>query len=232
VTREPGLAVSEVFGPTFQGEGPSAGRLAAFIRLSGCPLSCQWCDTPWTWQWDRFDRRAEQRRITVPELLAWALGQPARLVVITGGEPLLQARMLPALTAGLAAGGAEVEIETSGVIAPSAELTATGVMFNVSPKLANSGMPADRRIRGSALRALAGTGKARFKFVAVSPGDLDEIGELQAAYGLSPVWVMPEGTGSGVVLDRMRDLAEAVIGRGWNLSSRLHVLLWEDARGR
>jgi 7-carboxy-7-deazaguanine synthase len=41
------------FGPTFQGEGPSAGRRALFIRLSHCNLSCPGCDTPESWDWSR-----------------------------------------------------------------------------------------------------------------------------------------------------------------------------------
>jgi 7-carboxy-7-deazaguanine synthase len=232
MTGEAGLRVSELFGPTLQGEGPSSGRLASFIRLSGCTLSCQWCDTPWTWDWTRFDRRAEQHRMTTASVLAWALGQPAQLIVITGGEPLLQARQLAGLVTALTGAGREVEIETSGTIAPPPDLAAEGVTFNVSPKLANSGMPAARRIREGALRALIGPGNARFKFVAASPADLDEIASLQEAYGLDPVWVMPEGTSSAAVLGGMRALAEEVIARGWNLSSRLHVLLWEDTRGR
>jgi 7-carboxy-7-deazaguanine synthase len=232
VTREASLAVSELFGPTVQGEGPSAGRLASFIRLSGCPLSCRWCDTPWTWDWTRFDRSTEQHRMTTASVLAWALGQSARLIVITGGEPLLQARQLAGLATALTDGGGEVEIETNGTIAPPPALVREDVRFNVSPKLANSGIPAARRIRGHALRALAASGKARFKFVVTDPADLDEIAGLRDAYGLDPVWVMPEGTSSAVVLAQMKALADPVIARGWNLSSRLHVLLWEDTRGR
>jgi 7-carboxy-7-deazaguanine synthase len=226
------LVISEMFGPTVQGEGPSAGRNAAFIRLSGCSLACSWCDTPWTWQWSRFDRRTEQRHVSVPEVLEWARARPVRLFVVTGGEPLLQAAGLAELVTGLLAGGADVEIETNGCHVPPPELLAEGVSFNVSPKLASSGMPAVRRIRGRALAALSESGHARFKFVAAAIGDLREIAELQQQYGLDPVWVMPEGTTGEAVLDGMRLLADEVIARGWNLTPRLHVLLWGDTRGR
>lgn len=234
MTGEAGLRVSELFGPTLQGEGPSTGRLASFIRLSGCNLSCRRCDTPYTWDWTRYDRRTEQHRMTPASVLEWALGQPARLVVVTGGEPLLQARQLTGVVPPLTEAGRKVEFETNGTIAPPPALAIEGVTFNVSPKLASfgSGMPAGRRIRDGALRALAGSGNARFKFVAASLADLEEIAGLQAAYGLDPVWVMPEGTSSTTVLAGMRLLADEVIARGWNLSPRLHDLLWEDARGR
>lgn len=232
MSGEADLTVSELFGPTFQGEGPSAGQLASFVRLSGCLLSCRWCDTPWTWDWTRFDRAGEQHAMPVADVLAWALGQRARLVVVTGGEPLLQARQLAGLVPALATAGRAVEIETSGTLAPSAELLARGVVFNVSPKLASSGMPAARRIRDRALRALAASGSARFKFVATGPGDLDEVAALQEEYGLDPVWVMPEGTSGDGVLAGMRLLADEVLARGWHLTPRLHVLLWGDERGR
>jgi 7-cyano-7-deazaguanosine (preQ0) biosynthesis protein QueE len=224
--------VSELFGPTVQGEGPSAGQLASFVRLSGCPLSCRWCDTPWTWDWTRYDRTAEQHSMTVEEVAAWAGRQPPRLTVVTGGEPLVQARQLTELVRALTALGKNVEIETSGIITPPSALAAAGAKFNVSPKLSSSGMPQQRRIRERALRALADSGAARFKFVAQDASDLAEIAGLQEAYGLSPVWVMPEGTTSTAVISGMRLLADEVIARGWHLSPRLHVLLWEDARGR
>lgn len=229
---ETNLVISELFGPTFQGEGPSAGRLASFMRLSGCPLSCRWCDTPWTWQWDTFDKNAEQHAMTAADLLAWTQAQAPRLLVITGGEPLVQARRLAGLVPDLIAACGEVEIETSGIIAPPQSLADSGARFNVSPKLANSRIPEHRRIRGPALRAFAESEAARFKFVAQSPSDLDEIARLQDIYGLEQIWVMPEATSSGKVVTRMRQLADTVISRGWNLSPRLHVLLWEDTRGR
>jgi hypothetical protein len=105
-------------------------------------------------------------------------------------------------------------------------------MFSVSPKLANSGVPLERRIRPEALAAFAACGKAVFKFVACGTVDLDEVGELAARFGLAPVWIMPEGTTAGRVLEGMRELADGVLERGWNLTGRSHVLIWDGARGR
>ena len=79
------LLVAELFGPTFQGEGPSAGQQALFVRLSRCNLSCRWCDTSYTWDWSRFDPHAEARRLPVPEVARWLLQWPVRLVVVTDG---------------------------------------------------------------------------------------------------------------------------------------------------
>jgi hypothetical protein len=105
-------------------------------------------------------------------------------------------------------------------------------MFSVSPKLANSGVPVERRIRPEALAAFTACGKAVFKFVARGTGDLDEVGELTARFGLAPVWIMPEGTTADRVLEGMRELADCVLERGWNLTGRSHVLIWDGARGR
>lgn len=232
--RDRPLLVAETFGPTLQGEGPSCGQQALFVRLSRCNLSCPRCDTPYSWDWKRFDVLAETRRLTTPEILHWVLGHPTQLVVVTGGEPLLQQNLLVPLVTALAAAGRRLEVETNGTIAPIPMLTATVHRFNVSPKLSSFAAYADaeQRINPEALRALMATGRAVFKFVAASIADLDEIADLQRRFDLQPVWVMPEGTDSGRLLTVMRDLADEVIGRGWNLSTRLHVMLWGDTRGR
>ena len=123
-----------------------------------------------------------------------------------------------------------MEVETAGTIAPALpEGLVDG--WNVSPKLASSGMPAGRRLRPRALAAFAATGRAVFKFVVRDPAELDEVAAVVDAHGLEPVWVMPEGTDAATVLARLRDLAPHVAGRGWNLTPRLHVLVWGDRRG-
>jgi 7-carboxy-7-deazaguanine synthase len=228
------LLVAETFGPTLQGEGPSSGQRAVFVRLSRCNLSCPRCDTPYTWDTSRFDLRAHTTRRTADDVVAWVLQQQAALLVVTGGEPLLQQyRLLPMVLAVLAA-GRRVEVETNGTVVPAEGLLTSGVMFNVSPKLSGFAGARDqlRRINPQALSVLRAAGRAVFKFVAASIADLDEIEQLQHRFGLDPVWVMPEGTSSGEVLARAQLLADGVLERGWHLSSRLHVLLWGDARGR
>ncbi len=226
------LRVAELFGPTFQGEGPSCGQRAAFVRLSGCPVRCAWCDEPQTWDWSRFDRRTESRLLSISKVSSWADTVTAELVVITGGEPLVQQRALVPLVGTLASAGRRIEIETSGTIAPSKSLAASAAAFNVSPKLASSRVPASRRIRPGALSAFAASSKAVFKFVACAPADLAEVADLEARFGLAPIWIMPEGVTSEKVLNGMRDLADEVLQHGWHLTGRMQVLLWGDVRGR
>ncbi len=228
------LVVNEIFGPTVQGEGPSAGQLAMFVRLYGCSLSCRWCDTAWTWDATRFSLASEQHPMTVNAVLQQLRAQIPGLVVITGGEPLLQQDGLVPLAEGIttAAIAKRVEVETSGTVPPCPALTAAVTAFNVSPKLAHSGLRRPQRIRPEVLRQFAASGKAVFKFVACDLEDLDEIDEIVTQCALAPVWVMPEGCDIATVLTRMQALADPVIARGWNLTPRLHVLLWEDQRAR
>ncbi|GAC1479412.1 MAG: 7-carboxy-7-deazaguanine synthase QueE [Acidimicrobiales bacterium] len=227
----PGLVVAEVFGPTFQGEGPSAGRLAMFLRLGRCNLDCSWCDTPYTWDWTRYDRGEELHARAVDDVAAQlgAIGAP--LLVVTGGEPLLQQRALGPLLHRLRPSLARIEVETNGTVTPSAELAELVDGWNVSPKLANSGIDHDRRIKPDILRALAATGRAAAKFVVTGPADLDEAATIAGAAGLRDVWIMPEARDAATLEARLRELAPLVLARGWNLSNRLHVALWGDIRG-
>ncbi len=169
--------------------------------------------------------------MSVDELLAQIEEMDVPLVVITGGEPLLQQSHLTPLIEVLRHRGIDVELETAGTIPPSAELARLVTSFNVSPKLSNSGNAADRRHKPDVLRAFEATGRASFKFVVVAEPDLAEIASVVEECGLSDVWVMPEGTQPEILLERTRELAGPVTDRGWNLTSRLQVLLWKDRRG-
>ncbi|WP_240449763.1 7-carboxy-7-deazaguanine synthase QueE [Streptomyces sp. S1] len=229
------LIVAERFGvevPTFQGEGPSCGHPAIFLRLSRCNLICTACDTKETWDWSQFNPQEVSTRESVSDLVAWVLQSPVELVVITGGEPLLQQRNLLPLVRRLLEEGRRVEFETNGTVMPDPALLVDGVRFNVSPKLASFGMDEAKSIVPSVLQAFASSGRAAFKFVASSVADIDRIAELADAHRLSPVWVMPEGTTAEAITSTARVLADAVASRHWHLTTRLHVLAFTDPKGR
>lgn len=230
------MRVAEVFGPTVQGEGPSCGEQATFVRLWGCNLDCSWCDTPYTWDTTGkngtlYVRSEESREVDVVSLLGEIPDLP-RLVVITGGEPLIQAADLEVLVDVLVARGHRVEIETNGTRPPLRGPVRHTVRYNVSPKLAHAGTTKEA-IRPDRLQELARTGYASFKFVARTVTNLAEIAVLVDRCGLlsSDVWVMPEGRDAGTIVGRLEGLADEVVARGWNLSPRLHVLCWGDKRG-
>lgn len=223
------LVISEIFGPTVQGEGPSLGRRAGFVRLGRCPLACQWCDSAYTWDWQRHDPAVELSRHSVDDVMNALDAMHVELVVITGGEPLLQQQALAALVGAIHTRGWHVEIETAGTIAPVDGALAD--RWNVSPKLSNSGMPLERRFKPAVLRQFEATRAAVFKFVATQVADLDEVQAMVDECALSDVWIMPEGTDAATVIARLATLTPAAVERGWNVTTRLHVLVWGDRRG-
>ncbi len=225
------LKVSEIF-RSLQGEGPSAGAPAVFLRLGVCNLRCTWCDTPYTWDFDRFDYDSEVRLASVDAVVR-ELGELSdQRLVITGGEPMLQQDALAALLARLPS-ELPVEVETNGTLAPSAALAARVNQWNVSPKLSNSGEPLKRRLRSPALAALSETGRAFLKLVIVSESDLEEADALmrELAWPKQRVLLMPEATSPTELAERSAWVAEACRVRGVRFSTRLHVALWGGRRG-
>ncbi len=183
----------EIFA-SVQGEGPSAGMPVAFIRLSRCNLACQWCDTAYTWHFDgderahrdetTFDRKINQviLQADVAAERIERLGQDR--LVITGGEPLMQAGALAELLELLP--DMSVEIETNGTTAAPPRLDVRIDQYNVSPKLAHSGNAADLALVPERLDAYATDPRAFFKFVIAEPGDIDELLALRDRYRFKP----------------------------------------------
>ncbi|MFD8749444.1 7-carboxy-7-deazaguanine synthase QueE [Kitasatospora sp. NPDC059577] len=231
-TRPRDLLVCEVFGPTIQGEGPSAGQLASFLRIGDCNLACNTCDTPYSWDWRRYSRAVQTSRVPAEDVAAALLRHPTKLVIITGGEPMMQQPQLVPVARRLCAAGRRIEIETNGTIAPDPAFDRHVSLYVVSPKLAHMGMPLPRRIKPAVIKAFQATGRAVFKFVLDTPADVDEVAALQDEHGLERVWVMPQATTAAAVIAGLRAIAAPAIDRGWNVSGRLHTLIWEDERGR
>lgn len=100
------LRITEIF-HSLQGEARTVGFPTVFVRLTGCPLRCQYCDTSYAFS------GGELR--TIPEILSQAAEFKARFVTVTGGEPLAQPECLPLLTA-LCDAGYSVSLETSGAL--------------------------------------------------------------------------------------------------------------------
>ncbi|TKJ95543.1 7-carboxy-7-deazaguanine synthase QueE [Plantibacter flavus] len=230
------LFVNEVF-RSLQGEGPSTGKPAVFLRLANCNLACVWCDTRYSWDWNMYpadQERHEEEPATVARRLLEHLRE-VPLLVVTGGEPLLQQPAIVALLENLRSvlPNLRVEIETNGTIAPSDGICDAIDLFVVSPKLSNSAMPEKRRIR---LRALKGFPRSKLvlKFVVAKVEDFVEISAIVAAAQVDSrsVWVMPEGTDSETIVRGMKSLSGPAMDVGYSLSTRLHVLLWGDQRGR
>ena len=258
----------EIFA-SLQGEGPSAGKPCAFVRLSRCNLACQWCDTAYTWRFEgdnrphradiAYEREANQVTLSekdVAQRIA-ALGKPR--LVVTGGEPLLQApalaRMLeylktltrsraggspgphtsspPALGPRLRGDSVWVEVETNGTVAPPPALDALVHQYNVSPKLAHSGNPAELALIPQRLAHWAQEPRAFFKFVIARRGDVEEVLRLADTFVIPAerIFLMPEGTDTATLAARERWLAPLALEHNLTLSGRLHIALYGDTRG-
>ncbi len=100
------LRITEIF-HSLQGEARSVGRPTVFVRLTGCPLRCVWCDTPYSFSGGTI--------MTLDTVLESVATHGARHVCVTGGEPLAQPECLPLLTA-LCDAGLDVSLETGGAM--------------------------------------------------------------------------------------------------------------------
>ena len=160
---------------SLQGEGANIGGPSVFLRLATCNLACTWCDTKYTWDWANFDYIQEVMSLESSQLEEKILGFSCSNLVITGGEPLLQQAELFPLVASLKSRGMRFEVETNGTIAPTPELARDIDQWNVSPKLANSGNPVDRREVATALSVFRELPNAYFKFVVAEPEDVEEV---------------------------------------------------------
>ena len=226
------MKISEIF-YSIQGEGMLAGVPSVFVRTSGCNLRCSWCDTPYT-SW-----APEGASRNVAEIVAEVRRYPARHVVVTGGEPMIQPEIVE-LTEALRDAGLHITIETAG----TAHAPVSCDLMSVSPKLANS-TPRDRdegrwaamherlRHQPDVLRQLMRKYSYQLKFVIAAPADMEEVELLldQIDADRSRVALMPEAVDAATLAERGRWLAEICKERGYRFSPRLHVMLWGNRRG-
>jgi 7-carboxy-7-deazaguanine synthase len=218
-----GGRIAEIFF-SIQGEGPTAGLPAVFIRLQGCSVGCQWCDTKYSWD------RAAGRAVDLNELISQARSYPCRRVVITGGEPLESSLFLPLVTA-LQDEQFEIEIETSGTVEPPVR-TGREIQWNVSVKLAASGVEEGRRINPAAIRRFLEY-HAWWKFVVAGEEDLAEALSLAERFALprERILLQPEALRREELIERSPWVIEACKRHGFRFSPRLHVMTWGARRG-
>ena len=230
----------EIFA-SLQGEGPSAGKPCAFVRLSRCNLACVWCDTAYTWRFEgdnrphrsgeHFVRTANQITLSEEDVAQRIAALDTPRLVVTGGEPLLQALALAHMLAMLP--DMTVEIETNGTVAPPSALDALVDQYNVSPKLAHSGNPVLLALLPERLAQWAAEPRAFFKFVVARPIDAAEVLALadQFAIPRERIFLMAEGTDAATLAARESWLAQLCLDHNLTLSKRLHIELYGDTRG-
>lgn len=228
-----GIRVSELF-ESFQGEGPSAGQHAVFLRLAGCNLSCAWCDTRHSWDWHTTNREIATELYNASDLasrIARLAGSGERLLIVTGGEPLLQDQVLIELLTALRVKRPQmrVEMETNGTLRPSEPLAVLIHRFVVSPKLSHAGGSRETRVNVDALENLAALPTTAFKFVVRDQRDISEVEAARRELHLEThrIWLMPLANTQDAMAAGLRELANAALRNGYNLSGR-YQLMWGD----
>jgi 7-carboxy-7-deazaguanine synthase len=223
------LKVSEIF-DSVQGEGVSVGTPCTFLRLAGCNLTCTWCDTPYSWDWQRYDYESEVTRYDVLTL-AQRLAHAPRLVV-TGGEPLLQRAALALLLEQLPA-QLVIEVETNGTKSAGPALLERVGQWNVSAKLGNSGEAVSRRLVEEPLRQFRDTGRAWLKLVIESDADAAEAQALveRLAWPTERVLFMPQASTREALLTLLPRVQRLAMERDFGWSSRIHIERWGGRRG-
>lgn len=229
------LEVNEIF-TSIQGEGKFSGKPSIFIRLRRCNLACPKCDERDTWDsslpgYYKFETYSPKELADFVNKI-----EGTRNVVITGGEPLIWRRQLNFFLEMLSY-RFSVEIETNGTITPEGfDLYDNRVHYNVSPKLSSFHDSSRRTLTGSCLKWFAeraSKGLAIFKFVITSETDLREVNDLVVRYDIpnEQVYLMPEGRTATEILNRLPMMFDLCKTFGYNLSSRLHILAFNNQKG-
>jgi len=212
------LRVTEIF-RSIQGESTHAGRPCTFVRLTGCPMRCVWCDSEYTF--------TGGDHYSLEDIVARVRGFECRLVEITGGEPLAQRKAFD-LIRQLCDEGFEVLVETGGYVSTADVDERAKVILDVKCP-ASGEEPRNHWPNLEHLRA----DKDEVKFVIADRGDWDYAQTVIQKYDLqttakailiSPAWEQID----------LKTLADWVSASGLNIRMQLqlHKYIWgPDVRG-
>lgn len=212
----PTLKISEIF-YSLQGETSRTGLPTVFVRLTGCPLRCVWCDTAYSFSGGTL--------MSLPAILAEVARHPTKRVCVSGGEPLAQKNCLPLLAA-LCDAGCDVSLETSGA------LDVSGVDPRVS-KIVDLKAPGSGEVERNLWSNLEYlTPHDELKLVLADRADYDWAVAQLRQHGLidrCPILMAPvQGSlEPGTLADWI--LADGLPVR---LQVQLHKLLWGNMRGK
>lgn len=231
--RDATVSISETF-ISRQGEGKLTGTPSVFLRTNGCNLRCWFCDTPYaSWQ-----PRGETR--PVASLIQQCRDSGLRHVVLTGGEPLVQAAA-ETIARRLMDAGLHLTIETAGTV----DKPIACDLLSISPKLNDSAPNAAehrrwhdlhhrRRLPLDVMRRLIEAAQdVQVKFVVSGPNQFDEIDDCVDALSVAPqqVFIMPQGT-TVAELDAARQWLGPWTGaRHFEYCDRMQIRWYGNRRG-
>ena len=239
-----GIRISEIFGPTIQGEGPLIGRPTVFVRTCGCDYRCRWCDTLYA---VLPEYRDEWTLMTPAAILARVeelTGGAPVLVSLSGGNPALQP-LAPLIELGRGQ-GYTFALETQGSVSQPWFVGLDWLVL--SPKGPSSGMPEDWPALDGCVRAAGSGPRCALKIVVFDDGDYAYARRAAERYPALPVYLqvgnpapLAAGGGGGSedadiagLMRRFRWLAGKVAADRWfsaTVLPQLHVLAWGNRRG-
>jgi len=235
-THDEYLRVSEFFYDTIQGEGINLGHPSAFLRLQGCTLNCDWCDTTEVWRQGNPYTFDELYYLMGNNTIIRQLHSGQHLV-ITGGSPLLQQNELVEFIFGFKRQFGfkpYIEIENECSLFPTSALADIVDCWNNSPKLESSGNPLQRRYNPIIIADAASYLNSWFKFVITKPEDWDEIEQrfLRPRYiNRDQIILMPEGM-TKIDIERNTEMVvQMAIRQGVLFRTREHIVLWDRKVG-
>lgn len=210
---------------SIDGEGPTAGILAVFIRFKGCNLRCAWCDTAYSWE-----PEAIAEGMTTDEICAFIHETGIKHVTLTGGEPLIQEGIEALLEKLLQDKDLLIHIETNGSVDISlfkARNSSPQIRYIVDYKLPGSGMT--NRMAAANLEAVGGNDV--YKFVLASEEDLEMAFKVIEAHDLcgrclvyfSPITKL---LSPAEVVEFMK---EKKLGKV-KLQLQLHKIIWDETQ--
>lgn len=206
------MKINEIF-PAIQGEGKNAGIPTIFVRLSGCNLKCNFCDTKY-----HVDGQEYSSRDLVKKIASYGM----RDITVTGGEPLLQREELFKLQEYMP--GRRFHLETNGTIYDDRLKNFYSV--TVSPK------KQALEYSVSSVKKLAKLPNTTFKFVYENKNDEWWWSLLKRAeVMLDKVYIMPEGADRETQIKRMPEVIDYCLKNGFKFGPRLHVLAFDIKRG-
>lgn len=210
------LRITEIF-YSLQGEASRVGLPTVFVRLTGCPLRCVWCDTEYS-----FTGGAPA---TIESVLAEVAKYPARQVCVTGGEPLAQKECLPLLAA-LCDAGYDVSLETSGALDIAAVDPRVARIMDL--KAPDSGESAKNRWENLGLL----DEKDEIKIVIASRADYEWARSILREHQLDTLCPVLFSPAQGRI--EAADLAAWILEDGLNVrfQLQLHKLLWGNMKGK
>ena len=223
------LKISEMFSDTIQGEGINSGMISTFIRLQGCTLECQYCDTLDVWPHGNEYLYAEIFYLFETVNLIDRLKEGQSLV-LTGGSPLKQQTQLFEFIQEFVdkyGFKPHIQVENECVLSPTPQFEKLVDCWNNSPKLSNSGMKERVRLKPEILKHMSSLENAWFKFVITSSSDWNEIEyDFLPHIKKSQIILMPEGVTQDELNASREMVADMAISHNVRYCDRYQVLIW------